>query len=129
MVRLRLRRGGKKKLPHYRIVAADSRFPRDGRFIEVIGFYSPVTNPKKLEIDAAKALKWLKSGAQPSDTVRSLLSRKGIMTMWHKVRLGAAMEDVLPKVSDVSQATPAPVATVAPVEFAPAENSAPQMGE
>lgn len=126
MVRLRLRRGGKKKVPHYRIVAADSRFPRDGRFIEVIGFYSPVTNPKKLEIDAAKALKWLQYGAQPSDTVRGLLSKKGIMTMWHKVRLGATVEDVLPKVVEAPKATPAPAASAMPAEFAPVESSAPE---
>lgn len=100
MVRLRLRRGGSKKKPHYRIVATDSRYPRDGRFIEIIGYYSPVTTPKKLHIDAEKALTWLKNGAQPSDTVRSLLKQKGIMEMWHKVRHGATFEEVLPKVEE-----------------------------
>ncbi|OQY28182.1 MAG: 30S ribosomal protein S16 [Candidatus Cloacimonetes bacterium 4572_55] len=97
MVKLRLRRGGAKKKPHYRIVVADSRSPRDGRFIEVIGYYSPITKPKKLELDVKKALVWLKNGAQPTDTVRSLLRKKGVMEMWHRVRLGATIEEVLPK--------------------------------
>ena len=97
MVRLRLRRGGKKKSPHYRIIAADSRYPRDGRFIEIIGFYCPVSNPKKIDINIKKALTWLKNGAQPSETVRGLFKQKGILKMWHDIRNGAALEDVLPK--------------------------------
>ncbi len=78
-VKLRLKRMGAKKSPFYRIVAADSRSPRDGRFIEIIGYYNPLTNPVEVSIDEEKALKWLSTGAQPSDTVRTLLSRQGII--------------------------------------------------
>ena len=78
-VKLRLKRMGAKKNPFYRIVAADSRSPRDGRFIEIIGYYNPLTNPVEISIDEEKALKWLSTGAQPSDTVRTLLSRQGII--------------------------------------------------
>jgi len=84
MVKLRLKRMGAKKAPSYRIVAADSRAPRDGRFIEIIGFYNPRTNPVEIKIDEEKALKWLADGAQPSDTVRSLLSKQGIMKKFHE---------------------------------------------
>lgn len=84
MVKLRLKRMGAKKAPSYRIVAADSRAPRDGRFIEIIGFYNPRTNPAEIKIDEEKALKWLADGAQPSDTVRSLLSKQGIMKKFHE---------------------------------------------
>jgi len=79
MVKLRLMRMGAKKAPIYRIVAADSRFARDGRNIEVVGLYNPSTKPATCKIDEEKALKWLKDGAIPSDTVRSLLSNEGIM--------------------------------------------------
>lgn len=78
-VKLRLKRMGAKKRPFYRIVAADSRSPRDGRFIEIIGYYNPLTNPIELKIDEEKALKWLNDGAQPSETVRSLLKSKGLI--------------------------------------------------
>ncbi|MBE6115791.1 MAG: 30S ribosomal protein S16 [Erysipelotrichaceae bacterium] len=84
MVKLRLKRMGAKKQPSYRIVAADSRAPRDGRFIEIIGFYNPRSNPVEIKIDEEKALKWLSNGAQPSDTVRSILSREGIMKKFHE---------------------------------------------
>lgn len=77
-VKIRLKRMGAKKSPFYRIVVADSRFPRDGRFIEEIGYYNPLTDPVTLNIDEEKALQWLQNGAQPSDTVRSLLDKAGI---------------------------------------------------
>ena len=82
-VKLRLKRMGAKKAPFYRIVAADSRFPRDGRSIEVIGTYNPTTNPAQITLDEEKAMKWLNEGAQPSDTVRNILSSKGIMKKFH----------------------------------------------
>lgn len=78
-VKLRLKRMGAKQAPFYRIVAADSRSPRDGRFIEIIGYYNPLTTPADVKIDEEKALKWLSNGAQPSDTVRTLLSKQGII--------------------------------------------------
>ena len=75
---------GKKGAPFYRIVAAASRSPRDGRFIETIGTYNPMTKPAQVKVDADLAKKWLKNGAQPSDTVRSIFSKEGIMTRLHE---------------------------------------------
>ncbi len=74
-VRIRLKRVGAKKAPVYRIVVADSRCPRDGRFIEEIGYYNPISEPVELKVDLAKADEWIKKGAQPSDTVRGLLKK------------------------------------------------------
>ncbi|MBO5648788.1 MAG: 30S ribosomal protein S16 [Clostridia bacterium] len=79
MVKIRLRRIGAKKAPSYRIVVADSRSPRDGRFIEQIGFYDPLKNPAEIKIDAEKAQAWLANGAQPTETVRSLLKKTEII--------------------------------------------------
>ena len=78
-VKIRLRRMGAKKAPHYRIVVADSRYPRDGRFIEEIGYYNPMTNPADVKIDSEKAKKWISNGAQPTDTVRDLLKKSGVL--------------------------------------------------
>ncbi|MDD3852050.1 MAG: 30S ribosomal protein S16 [Syntrophomonadaceae bacterium] len=78
--KIRLRRMGAKKRPFYRLVVADARAPRDGRFIEEIGFYDPATEPVTIKIDEEKALKWLSDGAKPSDTVKSLFQKQGIMT-------------------------------------------------
>ena len=79
MVKIRLRRMGAKKAPFYRVVVADSRSPRDGRCIEEIGTYHPLTNPAVVSIDAEKAQNWIKNGAQPTDTVRSLLKKAGVL--------------------------------------------------
>ena len=78
-VKIRLRRMGAKKAPFYRIVVADSRFPRDGRFIEEIGYYDPTKKPSVIEVDAEKAKKWISNGAQPTDTVRALLKKKEVL--------------------------------------------------
>ena len=78
-VKLRLSRMGAKKNPFYRIVAADSRSPRDGRFIEIVGTYDPKTNPATVTLKEEEIMKWLNDGAQPTDTVRSILSKAGIM--------------------------------------------------
>lgn len=78
-VKIRLKRMGAKKSPYYRIVAADSRSPRDGRFIEQLGTYDPTKNPAAVTLKEEEILKWLNNGAQPSDTVRNLLSQAGIM--------------------------------------------------
>ena len=78
-VKMRLRRMGMKKAPFYRVIVADSRSPRDGRFIEEIGYYNPLTNPAEIKIDADKAKKWLGNGAQPTETVKSLLKKSGIV--------------------------------------------------
>jgi small subunit ribosomal protein S16 len=82
-VKIRLKRMGAKKSPFYRIVVADSRSPRDGRYIEVVGTYNPVTQPAKVDINEELALKWLQDGAKPSDTVRNLFSPQGIMEKFH----------------------------------------------
>ena len=86
-VKLRLRRMGSKQNPAYRIVAADSRAPRDGRFIEILGHYNPATEPVQLKIDEELAMKWLNVGAQPSDTVRNLLKGEGIMARFNSEKL------------------------------------------
>ncbi|MDF2672791.1 MAG: rpsP [Clostridiales bacterium] len=78
-VKIRLKRMGAKKAPFYRLVVADSRSPRDGKFIEEIGYYNPITNPADVKIDSEKAKKWLSNGAQPSDTVKSLFKKAGII--------------------------------------------------
>ena len=78
MVKIRLRRMGAKKAPFYRVVVADSRYPRDGRFIEEIGTYDPRQNPAAINIDVERAQAWIKTGAQPTDTVRDLLKKAGV---------------------------------------------------
>ncbi|MHB1454907.1 MAG: 30S ribosomal protein S16 [Saccharofermentanales bacterium] len=78
-VKIRLKRIGAKKTPFYRIVVADSRFPRDGRFIEEIGTYNPLTDPAEVKVDGEAAKKWISNGAQPTDTVRALLKKQGII--------------------------------------------------
>ena len=78
-VKIRLRRMGAKKAPFYRVVVADGRYPRDGRFIEEIGTYNPLTDPATVNIDEGLAKKWIANGAQPTDTVKALLKKQGIM--------------------------------------------------
>ena len=78
-VKMRLTRMGAKKAPFYRVIVADSRSPRDGRFIEEIGYYNPLTEPAEIKIDAERAQQWIKDGAQPTDTVRSLMKKAGIL--------------------------------------------------
>ncbi len=78
-VKIRLRRMGAKKAPFYRVVVADSRYPRDGRFIEEIGYYNPTSNPPEVKIDAEKVEQWIKNGAQPTDTVKDIFRKNGII--------------------------------------------------
>lgn len=94
-VMLRLRRMGSRKHPFYRIVAADSRFQRDGRFLEVLGYYDPKSEPFKFEVDREKTLNWLNKGAQTSNTVKSLLRRKGILQEYNlsKLKVKNSTED------------------------------------
>ena len=87
-VKIRLKRMGAKKSPFYRIVVADARSPRDGRQIETIGTYNPLTQPATINIDEDLALKWLKNGAKPSDTVRNLFSSQGILEKFHNEKYG-----------------------------------------
>lgn len=85
-VKLRLKRMGSKQKPFYRVVAADSRSPRDGRFIETVGTYDPVKKEESIMIDEEKALKWLNNGAQPTDTVKNLLTKKGIWVKYKNTK-------------------------------------------
>ncbi len=89
MVTLRLRREGKKKQPIYRIVVADSRSSRTGKYIQAIGYYNPLVNPMVVEVNEAKLFSWLKRGARPTDTMRSLLQRKGLWLKWTLLKRGA----------------------------------------
>ena len=84
-VRIRLKRMGSKKRPFYRIVVADSRSPRDGRFIATVGIYNPLTNPATVTLKE-EVMQWLNNGAQPSDTVRNILSREGVMKKFHEAK-------------------------------------------
>ena len=87
-VKLRLKRMGAKKRPFYRVVAADSRYPRDGKFVEVVGTYNPVLGSDNIKVDEEKALKWLRNGAQPTDTVKDILSKAGVMKKFHDEKQG-----------------------------------------
>lgn len=87
-VKIRLNRMGAKKNPFYRIVVADSRSPRDGRFIEILGHYDSTKEPAVVKIDEDKAMEWMNKGAQPTDTVKSLFKREGIMAKWAEAKQG-----------------------------------------
>ena len=91
-VRIRLRRVGRKKSPSYRIVVADSKSPRDGKFIEIIGQYAPRQSDQALNVNVERANHWLDVGAQPSDTVRSLLRKAGVLKARHEARLGSKLK-------------------------------------
>ena len=93
-VRIRLQRKGARHMAFYRIVAADSRSPRDGRFIDQLGYYDPLRDPPEIKIDAEKTIDWLQKGAQPSETVRALLSRVGIMETWHEFKKGRPLSEL-----------------------------------
>ena len=85
-VKIRLKRMGSKKRPFYRIVVADSRSPRDGRFIETVGTYNPLTEPEHVPLKEEAIMNWLSNGAQPSDTVRNILSKQGVMKKFHEAK-------------------------------------------
>lgn len=127
MVRIRLRRVGKRKQPHYRVVVADSRFKRDGRFIEVLGQYNPLTNPSEINLDADKALDWLRKGAQPSESVVALLKRTGVWSTFVADK-GPAPKKVRKRKVDEARAKVAAEAAAAaappPAETAPAAAAA-----
>ena len=118
-VRIRLRRMGAKKQPVYRVVVADSRSPRDGRFLDTIGIYNPRTEPVEIRIDRDKALAWLEKGAEPTDSARSLLLQVGI---WQRFRTGewpagaSAGEDAADEPTGAAAAPEAPAADAPPGE-------------
>lgn len=95
MVRIRLRRVGSKKQPTYRIVVTDGKSPRDGRFIEKIGFYNPRTQPATVELDESRALYWLRVGAQPSDAVRHMMDNLGTLGRYQRLRQGEELEGLV----------------------------------
>lgn len=99
-VRLRLRRTGRRNQPSYKVVAADSRSPRDGRFIESVGTYNPLRNPAEIKFNEEKAFKWLKRGALPSDTVRSLLRKAGLWYKWYLMKKGLDESVIAQKLSE-----------------------------
>ena len=104
MVRIRLRRAGAKKQPIYRIVVADADAPRDGRFIENVGQYNPRTQPETVIVDESRALYWLKVGAQPSDSVRQLFTKRGTMERFERLRKGEAVETLLAEAEAANEA-------------------------
>ena len=108
MVRIRLRRVGAKKQPSYRVVVADSRSPRDGRFIERLGWYNPRTDPPSFKIEESRALYWLSVGAQPSDAVARLLKKMGTFEKLGRVKAGASMEEVLAEAASLEMPQPEP---------------------
>jgi small subunit ribosomal protein S16 len=123
MVRIRLRRVGLKKQPSYRIVVADHESPRDGRYIEIIGFYNPRTEPITMEIKEDRALYWLNVGAQPSEPVARLLKKLGTMDRLERLRKGEAMDALVAEAADAKTARgpqnpktrrPAPVSKATP---------------
>lgn len=99
MVKLRLRRMGAINKPFYRIVAVDSRGKRDGKYIESVGYYDPKTDPLTLKVDIDKSIEWLNKGAQPTDTVRSLFKRAGVLEKWHMIRNEKTADVVEPDVA------------------------------
>jgi small subunit ribosomal protein S16 len=99
MVKIRLRRAGAKKKPTYRVVIADARSPRDGRFIEIIGHYNPRTEPSIFEVHEDRALHWLSVGAQPTDVVRKLLMNKGTLDRFARLKQGADLQELLTEAS------------------------------
>jgi small subunit ribosomal protein S16 len=106
MVKIRLRRVGAKKQPSYRVVVADSRSPRDGRFIEVIGFYDPRTDPETVTIQEDRALHWLSAGAQPTEAVDRLLKNQGTLGRLERLKQGEPLEALLAEAVEAAQAVP-----------------------
>ena len=121
MVKIRLRRMGKKKQPSYRVVVTDSRSPRDGRFIETLGFYNPRTEPPTVQIKEDRALHWLSQGAQPTDAVARLLGNKGTLDRFTRLKEGEDLESLLAEAA----AEEVVVEEVTPVEEAPVEEAIP----
>lgn len=115
-VRIRLQRHGRKRRPFYRLVAADARAQRDGVFLERLGYYDPLTEPADIVIDEEKALKWLRRGAQPTDTAKRLLSKRGILMKFEYEKLGRPMPEdaVAEEVVEAEDAQPADAETAAP---------------
>ncbi|WP_349535288.1 30S ribosomal protein S16 [Leuconostoc citreum] len=115
-VKIRLKRMGAKKRPFYRVVIADSRSPRDGRFIETVGTYNPIAQPAEIKLDEAKILTWLSNGAQPSDTARNLLSNAGILAKFAEMKAAKKSTAAKPAASAASATKPTEKNTVAEIK-------------
>ena len=107
MVRIRLRRIGSKGQPSYRMIVADAEAPRDGRFLEVVGFYNPRTMPETVQVDEARALHWLGVGAQPSESVTRLLTKCGTMGRFARLKSGEALDVLVAEAAEAAAAAPA----------------------
>ncbi|MGD1996323.1 MAG: 30S ribosomal protein S16 [Anaerolineae bacterium] len=118
MVKIRLRRVGARKQPSYRIVVADARFPRDGRFIEAIGFYNPRTEPETVRIEEKRALHWLSVGAQPTEAVARLLKNWGTLDRLERLHSGESLEDLVAEADEARQAQPIVSPKTTPVSAA-----------
>jgi len=125
MVRIRLRRVGRKKQPSYRIVVADARDPRDGRYLEIIGFYNPLTEPATMTLKEERALHWLKVGAQPSDAVRRILDKLGTSKRLERLHQGEALETLVAEAAAEVAARP----PVSPKTRYPAKSKAVRVAE
>jgi small subunit ribosomal protein S16 len=126
LVKIRLKRMGAKKRPFYRLVVADSRSPRDGRFIELLGYYDPLTNPAKVQVDADKVHEWIRKGARPSDAARALLVQQGILAKVPRVfKPAPEAEKATPPTSQTSAATEEPGAVASEVEAQPDADAQP----
>ena len=124
MVKIRLKRMGAKKRPFYRLVVADSRSPRDGRFIELLGWYDPLTEPVKVQIDADKVQEWMRKGARPSDSARALLVQQGILAKQARVWKEAPAKEVAPAATAEAPAAAEAVTEEAAAETPQAETAA-----
>jgi small subunit ribosomal protein S16 len=136
MVRIRLRRMGAKKQPHYRVVVADQQSPRDGRHIEVIGYYNPRTEPNTVHIDEGRALYWLSQGAQPSKVVAHMLKKQGTLERYNRLKAGESLEALVAEYETEAvageqpiQPEPAPAVAAAPVEEVETEPAEPDEDE
>lgn len=107
MVRIRLRRIGSKRQPSYRMIVADSESPRDGRFLEVVGFYNPRTQPETVQVDEERALHWLHVGAQPSESVTRILTKYGTMGRFARLKTGEAMDVLVAEAAQAAETAPA----------------------
>ena len=129
MVKIRLRRVGAKKQPSYRIVVADSRSPRDGRFIEIIGFYNPRTEPETVRYKEDRALYWLSVGAKPTEAVARLLEKHGTLARFERLKAGEPLEALLAEAEADAQARPAPGLATRPVRAAVEEEAEGRVAE
>lgn len=125
MIRIRLRRVGAKRQPSYRIVIADSRAARDGLFLENVGFYNPRTEPPTVNIKEEQVLSWLQKGAQPTDSVKSLLESKGTMARFARLRQGEPLEKLLSEVATTGAAAEKAASKTKPIIAQPQEVAAP----